>query len=139
MTKNGSLRFASAKLQQKIKRRKGLTLYALISLYLAFISVTISLPLRTSLYSLSRFGDLFESVSGRVAGKNLSANFYTSGKSCRATKEEDAAFMYPELPRKKIRLAEDAKRKRDGIRFMMRTELILPPAPLRYISSPREG
>ena len=38
------------------------------SLYLAFISVTISLPLRTCTYGFGRVGEAFESVSGRVAG-----------------------------------------------------------------------
>ena len=46
----------------------------------------------------------------------LSANFYRTGMASRATKEEDVAFMYRELPSKKNRLAEDAKRKRDGMR-----------------------
>jgi len=40
----------------------------------------------------------------------LRANFYRTGMASRATKEEDVAFMYRELPRKKNRLASDAKR-----------------------------
>ena len=59
----------------------------------------------------------------------LSANFYRTGMASRATKEENVAFMYHELPRKKNRLAGDAKRKRDGIRFIMRTDLTSPLVP----------
>lgn len=46
----------------------------------------------------------------------LTVQIFITGMASIATKEEDVAFMYRELPRKKIRLAEDAKRKRDGIR-----------------------
>ncbi len=46
----------------------------------------------------------------------LNANFYRTGIASRATKEEDVAFIYRELPRKKNRLASLAKRnERDNI------------------------